>query len=206
MTESKFSEKLYDTVHTKLKEISLLRFSQFSGIENISSDDMDRSTDLTFDHWVCLILVGVPGLKIGFRCHFSSKIARLLTKVVLGDSSSLHPETCHSFIGEYSNLVGGSLKNCLNDELSKIFKGSLPATLTLPQKDPSYDSLDKDQDKENEVKRHMWKLKWDEGEVICASILDIDQNILNKSFPDLEELLKRIQSVTVDDEGDVDYF
>jgi hypothetical protein len=190
--------ELSTIVSSKLKEISKLKFSQFSGIDNIEIVE-DKLNDMKFDHWICYILIATPGLKIGFRCHFTTKLARDLSEKFLGDASDLSDEVCHTFLGEYCNLVGGDLKDRLAKELKKLVED--PDTkLGLPEQSPVNQSL-QDSDMKDQ-RKYMWQLKWDGGDVVCASTLHVDEEKVKENLgDDYKKIIKSMQGIKIDEKG-----
>ena len=138
-------------------------------------ESLDASEiDLTFDHWVSQIELILPGLRVSFRAHYSSKLARRLAETST-HQEGLDPEICQSYMTEFCNLVLGGLKNTL----AEAFSSGNSLNLTLPTSRPSFDTV-------GSVPlegRHAWAYRFkDDLDLVCMARVRIGEEELKRNF------------------------
>lgn len=196
-------EQLYKTLHDTLKEISKARMVAHSKKDNVTLEVLPETGDMSYDHWVSLVMVGFPGIKISFQCHFTTKISRDLTAGVIDPSTPITPESCHSFFTEYCNLVGGGIKNALTDAISKHFFTPKVGDTMLPKKTASFDTF---QNVKSGLRQSVWKLSLGIGDVVCTSDIDISEDEITKHYQgNIEKLVQGITCFEVCDTGEVTF-
>lgn len=164
--------------------------------------ELEPDHDLTYDHWVCVAMVVCKGIRISFRCHYSSKAARELASDRI-KNTKLTPAQCHSYIKEYCNLVSGEVKSALTDVLADLFKAVEKPKMSLPKKKPSFDlgiptSLP--------GKKSIWKLSWGENDLVFSSVIELEKKSIDLSYKeDLEQLIRGITTCQIADNGQVDW-
>lgn len=130
--------------------------------------------DLTFDHWVSQIELVLPGLRVSFRTHYSSKLARRLAETTTRQSG-LDPEVCQSYMTEFCNLVVGGLKNTL----AEAFSSGETLNLTLPTSRPSFDTV-KVLPRES---REAWAYRFsDDLNLVCVARVRLSEEDLKRHF------------------------
>lgn len=181
-----------------LKRFSDQQFKTY--ISDSRIEDLAKSQDLSFDHWVASVLFSTTKASVCFRVHFTSSTSRSL----LANSSKLAPEavkptTAQDFLKEYCNVVMGRIKGILSkevhvDETRKVF---------LPQVDPSFDEFGiVPTGTERVVEEAWWRVLWDGGEIVVYGRAKASGGFTEETLA----ALGAEAIVTMDDEGDIDFF
>ena len=133
------------------------------------------NSDMSFDHWISEIRLCFPVIEISFRTHFTSRIARLFAKAMLGDEQPIDVLVCHSFMTEYCNLTAGGLKNLISDVVNEY---ETPGDLGLPERKPSFDQVRlPDADASQNL---AWKYNTSEGPLVCVASVFIHEEDLGR--------------------------
>jgi hypothetical protein len=202
-------KELYRFLGNHLQGLSKKKFESFLGVKGVEISNCKKSHDLTYDHWVCFIIIGVPGLKFRFKCHFTSKDSRTLAEVILGNSSSdMDAQSCHTVLTEFSNIVGIAFKSAIIDIFQDVFKLDENNNMQpiLPEKRPSYDLGGLDDDFGTEGYYNIWSLSYKDVSIICSNKFLIIEDELAQSYGDKEEFFKRMSLLSIQDKGELDYF
>jgi len=199
-------ELLSFRLHNILEEISLVRLKDYSKRQEITVKSMQKGDNLKFDHWISYILIGTPGIDISFKCHFQSVYARELAAGVLGEEASAKGGAYHNFLNEFCNLTAGTYKNGFRTLMDRYFQEDyehLPE-ISTPTKVPSFDGETVEGSKKGS--KHMLKLVWPSGELICASKLSIDVEVLDQVYKGgVTTVIDNIKLLAIDDGGEVEY-
>ena len=132
--------------------------------------------DMRFDHWISEIRLCFPSIEVSFRAHFTSRIARLFAKAMLGDDQPIDVLVCHSFMTEYCNLTAGGLKNLISDVVAEV---ETPGDLGLPERKPSFDQVTLPD--ANARQSIAWKYETEEGPLVCIASVVINEDDLMRS-------------------------
>ena len=195
--EIKDVEKIFDLVrHSSEGSLSnLLGLTE----SDVSSANLSSGSDLSYDHWVCCIVVAFKEMSISFTIHFMSKTARGLASLGMSKSADqLSPKSCHDFIREYSNVTAGKIKSALQ---GCDFSVENLRDMMLPLQEPSYDMGTIQEQTEGHWLHHWLLDVKDIGEVICSAKVEVTDTGFVDKLQNLDQT-----TVTIDDEGDIDFF
>jgi len=118
---------------------SSARLSQLSGCVRVDPSRPIPGISTGADRWAFRVGVSFEGIALDLHCHYSESTARALAEMTGGRGDSDDVETWHSFIGEYCNLIGGAVENCISGAFRK--QGlSAGGQLQLPVKELSGDA------------------------------------------------------------------
>ena len=166
--------------------------------DEVESKLLDLTEDLTYDHWICCIVVSFKELSITFSVHFSSKAARYFTSAGTGKPiDTLDPKTSHDFMREYCNMTAGAIK----DKLLKCdFESQDVRAVMLPVQKPSFDIGS------HEGKVSGWLSNWrlsfnQQASLICSGKIDSENAGKIKNIEKLDD-----PAIMIDDSGDVEFF
>lgn len=190
-----------------LKKIfNLVNNSSCSALQNltkISDDDMvvkeiNGDGDLSYDHWICCIVVNFEEVSVAFTVHFTSKDARAITSMGTGkSSSSLKPKTNHDFMKEYANLTAGAIK----DTLQKCdFENHKFRETMLPMQKPSFDTVTIDEEDDHWISHWIISLPNDVS-FICSSKVEVTSSNFKEKLKNLDTSI-----MAVDDDGEIEFF
>ncbi len=98
---------------------SSARLSQLSGGQRVDPSRPAPGLPLGDDRWSFQVRVVFDGIDLKLRCHYSESAARRLAELSGGCEEGDGSSTWHSFIGEYCNLIGGAVENCISSSLRK---------------------------------------------------------------------------------------
>jgi hypothetical protein len=166
--------------------------------EMVSSRLLSQNEDLSYDHWICCIVVSFKELSVTFSVHFSSKNARHLTSVGTGKPvGDLQPKTCHDFMREYCNMTAGAIKEKL---LHCDFETPDARAVMLPVQEPSFDTGGL------ALTGNGWISNWmvsynNDLSLICSGKIDSENPAHLKNISKLDT-----KAIMIDDSGDVEFF
>jgi len=159
---------------------------------------LSETEDLSYDHWICCIVVSFKELSVTFSVHFSSKAARRLASVGTGKSvEELNPKTSHDFMREYCNMTAGAIK----DKLLKCdFETQDTRAVMLPVQEPSFDTGSL------EAKEGGWLSNWllsfnQDTSLICSGKIDAENPGKIKNIENLDN-----PAIMIDDSGEIEFF
>jgi len=194
-----FSE-IQVAVQNKLYEMASYQLKSFCKIPAVSVETGVSVEDVQFEHWIILILVDLPAVKIQFRVHFASAVARSLTAGILNKSiEQVNAPTCHSVISEYCNLTGVSFKNHFTNSLRECISQKAVSFYAIPEKRMSRNLV--------QSSPTLWKMVWPEGSLYCSSTISIDKEEFQNLFTcDQVTIAKAIRNINVADEEHIQFF
>ncbi len=160
-----------------LKELvrtaSLSRLKGIANNENIQIAEIAESQKI-LGHWMSLILISGPKMRITFKVNFTADVARSLALwIYQGKATDILTEQAGDFIKEFCNLVGGKLKNTLS--LNDVFMG-----LSLPLMTRSFDDIFFRTSPSLSTIRDRWKLQDGQANIYCAATIEIFERL---NFP-----------------------
>lgn len=160
---------------------------------------MSKDADYSFDHWICSICIQSKQVRVLFRCHYTSSVARQLAATATKKlkPQHLHPLTARDFIQEYCNLVLGSIKSGLSHvKTVEIERKNGTHPVMVSSVEPSYDIVDFTGDDDTE---QVWRLSWDGGksELVCVAKIEI--------FQPLEFSEEDTQQINVNESGQIEF-
>jgi len=161
-------------------------------------EGLDKSTDISQDHWVASVLLDTSKAEIYFRVHFSTVIGRaLLADHLKSDPTSFDPASALDHLKEYCNVIMGRIKGALTSEMdsnsiTKVF---------LPSVDPSYDRYKIiPTGNEKVFEERWWRIVWGGGEFILfarvKSAGGFGESVLKS--------LSQVHVILVDNQGEIE--
>ncbi len=143
-------------------------------------------------HWMSLILVSGPGIKITFKAHFMTKLAQILAAPAYGKTPDRVTEDQGlDFMREFCNLsAGGFKKSLLNHQIK--------TGVSIPIVTRGFDEIFFPQSEEQNVTSDFWMLKSGEDFFYCSVIIEVYQDI---DFSKISENLEEDQN----DQGNVEF-
>lgn len=193
-----------------LKDSSVRVLGQHSKKTGVVSQDAVLTADWREDHWLSKIFVVCSGIHVGFGCHYSTWVARGLAESAF-EEQGLAIDLVQSYVAEYCNRVGGSLKNFLVNNLTQF--GEVDAGLSIPVTRPTYDGgfqqVNFSTQELSAPVRALWHLKWDgggESALWMTYQVKVDEEVISKMKPeDLKKLIENMKNYVVQDEGVLDF-
>jgi hypothetical protein len=165
--------------------------------EDLTTLDLSGSEDLSYDHWICCIVVKFEGLSVVFSVHFTSKAARQLAEISIGKNrDELPPRITHDFMKEYCNLTAGTIK----DRLQKCeFGHDGGSTVMLPSEVPSFDTV-----KLRSEDSH-WLMNWlmshkGQDALIFSGKIEVENAAILSKLSKIDD-----SSIMIDDSGEIDF-
>ena len=182
-----------------LKNFSCQTFSSRYTVSRV--EEFARCRNMNADHWVASVMLPMSKVSVTFRVHFTSvQSRRLLSMQSDATPSSIKPKSAQDSLKEYCNVVMGKLKSVLRSE----FVGDESRKVFVPFVDPSFDKYGLvPSGDEKLVEETWWRIVWDGGEIIAYGKAIAKQAFCEETF---EGLAKESSIVSIDDEGDVDFF
>ncbi len=143
-------------------------------------------------HWMSLILVSGPALKITFKAHFKNKVARLLAAPVYSkEPDALTEEQGLDFMREFCNLTAGSIKKALLNH-------NIKTGVSLPVVTRGFDELFFSSAAMPNVYSDRWTINSPVGEIHCSVNVEVVQPVdFSKITDDVPE--------DSDNSGDVEF-
>ena len=189
-------EKIFDLVRSS--STSSLASLLGTPEEETTCENLDNN-DLSYDHWVCCIVVAFKELSVSFTVHFMSKTARSMASKGMNKSAEeLNPKSSHDFIREYSNVCAGKIKSALQ---GCDFSVENLKDMMLPLQEPSYDTGGIEKQAEGQWLSHWLVNMKDIGNVICAAKVEVNDSSFKDKLQNLDQA-----TMTIDDEGEIDFF
>lgn len=145
-------------------------------------EDNKKHTLHVYSHWMSLILIAGPAIKIVFKVHFQSKAAWSLAAPAFGLSiDNLSVEKSCDFMREFCNLAGGKIKLALSN--SNIETG-----ISLPMLTRGFDDLFLEVHGRKNTRQDYWSCQFEEHYLIFSTIIQssqqIDFSFLTKDYLD----------------------
>ena len=186
-TENSFYDDCFD--YTEKASIRLLETTSNTG--GLCVVNYDPKEDLSYDHWVCSIVVALGEAKVYVEAHFASKTARKVAARALGmEEQKISSSVLIDFMREYLNRIMGDIKDRYQSTEEQV---------SLPQVTPSYDRGVVQQE-EYGLNHRNWKICWSEGQIVlgCYAVSTGDvTNLFVKDTADTD---------TADDDSNIDFF
>lgn len=124
-----------------------------------------------FSHWMSLILISGPALKVTFKAHFKTSVAKLLAAPVFDKTpDDLTEEQGLDFVREFCNLTAGSLKKAL-------LHYSIKTGVSLPVVTRGFDELFFSSGSFHNVYGDRWSVRCPAGEIRCSLSVEVVQPI-----------------------------
>lgn len=154
---------LKDLVRNKVVD-TMVRSARIEGPKVF---EMENQDDFCYGHWMAFIMISGSAIRIMLKLHFKKSTAiTMLGSKAKNESGEKADRMAMDFMKEQCNLMAGALKSSFNN--AKIITG-----LSIPLVTRGFDEAvfsDKvDRSKINDV----WKLEWDEGTIVCSSVIEI---------------------------------
>lgn len=154
--------------------------------------------DFSYDHWICSLLFATAGITVSFSIHFTTKNARTLALAAFGDKGrEMSGASVHDLIKEYANLVMGGVRS----SLQTMLEPNQPprGDVVLPQLEPSYDLVRFD-GKQDAKGRHMWRIRWDGGELFLSANVQLAKDFNPKKLQGFDA-----SALNISNTGDVEF-
>lgn len=160
-----------------------------------------RAGDSALHHpWAFSIYVELGRGRIIFRSFFSTDVGSSLANLDTSkDTKNISLESCHVLFGEFCNLVGGAAKYTFQESFRYFSK----PLLGLPAKQHGGDFTFEKFNYSKEYER-IWGLEWNGQSIICASLIQIDEEGIKDLIKEVKE--RKITSLKVHEGGDVELF
>jgi hypothetical protein len=188
-------DQLFDLVRNS--SASSMKYLIKASDNELITRDLTDTEDLSYDHWICCIVVKFSGLSVIFSVHFTSRIARQLAGIGTGiKMDELSPRVTHDFMREFCNLTAGTIK----DKLRKCnFENPDTTATMLPTQEPSFDTA------KLGPTDSQWLMNWflchkGQDALICSGKIEVENaKVLSK--------LSKINDPTIliDDSGEIDF-
>ncbi|MBF0363545.1 MAG: hypothetical protein HQK49_21170 [Oligoflexia bacterium] len=198
---------LTNIIRRTTREISKIRFSYLSqrnDAEIIEYQQMNETTDRSVRSarrdliYSAEIEINMSDLRIEFRCFYSSDTEKKIIQAQYGDIPLAENEV-PTFLGEFCNLVGGSLKNILQDSFEGL--RSDKNYLSIPK---IISNINPDDFIASKTRNDSWFLKCEKYFILCQIVIQFkkDKNI---SIIDRKIKNKEAEIVFSDNGGEIIY-
>tara|TARA_B100000902_G_C26698183_1_gene615812 strand:+ start:23 stop:592 length:570 start_codon:yes stop_codon:yes gene_type:complete len=157
-TELSFFEDCF----AQTEEASLRILQSSTDIKKLEIVDFNAEEDLTYDHWVCSITVGLGEAQVFIKAHFGSASAREIAskELRLEDKKDMETSVLIDYMREYLNRVMGHIKGRYQ---------STDDTVSVPNITPSYDQgLSEPEENMDNANTRRWKVKWPGSQVVLT--------------------------------------
>lgn len=149
-----------------LRSSSLSRLKSHSKIEDIELAEPDADVPV-FGHWMGIILLSGPDLRVTFKVHYGSRKVRALAASAIGQAAKeLSLNQIADFMREYCNMTAGHLKGFLD-------RGGLEVGISLPLIIRGFDEIFFSAQDGKRVFGEMWKLHYAEAELTCSASVEV---------------------------------
>lgn len=179
-------QMFYQVCFSTVQDCSLEVLKKYTLIPDLRLEEISPSDDMSYDHWIGSIGIGLDGVKVYVKVHFQSRIARML---VSGSSTKLDHVIPYSvildYMKEYLNLIMGDIK--------RIYR-STSETASFPKVIPSYDRGLGEQEL-SDINMNSWKITWNGGHVTIGSYIVSYGNVADLVIPENsnDEKSKRLE-------------
>lgn len=190
--------RVYSLITNILHDASVERLKQLSSNDEIALNFFDEHEASPDTQQLFSITLEIDTLKVVFECYFDENSSRIFSNRHDSNSSDNY-----AIWQEFCNLVGGALKNVLQDNFDCLKQKNLGADIKfgLPKLHPETKKLffSDDQDKEQ-----CWTLSCSGHEIICACNIDICDAQLKTVLNDINEKDENDikPTLTIDEGGD----
>ena len=175
-----------------IREISQLMLNTHSRRTDFILKDL-TTTDQILAHWMALILVSGSNLKITFKAHFATHLAKNLAAPIYGKSTEeLSDEQSLDFMKEFCNLSAGSIKRVLLNIEQKT-------GVSIPVVTRGFDELFFSTSSLPNVFADAWTLTCALGQLHCSAVIELFQPV------DLSQVRVDSDSSGSDNQGDVEF-
>lgn len=182
------SEKLKSLV----RALSLSRLQACSGLKDLRVEPCETTLPV-FGHWMSLIMVAGPCLKIFFKAHYLTDEARALSRNVIGKpTAEIDGARASDFMKEYCNLTAGALKNALGEQ-------QIDAGISLPLLTRGFDEIFSPLPDEKTSFLDRWRIVAPDSGVNCSCLIEVYDDSRLKTLD-----VARAQN-SVKDDGEVEF-
>ncbi len=192
---------LIERVVEAIRGVSIHQLKHLSGRLDLKQVPLENSLSWNTDHWIYSIQVGGPGLKVSFETHFTTQATRELVGDFFVGKTELTPDFCHSFVGEFSNLVGGAIREVLRSTLSEDSGALMGFRQTLPERRPSFDLGLKGPEAMGPCqKSESWELTFSERSLACVVSVEGSPELLTAmgvNLGNIAPILERLDSWSI---------
>ena len=155
-----------DALKAVIREASLSRLRIQSGFEGLQVGPVEGSHRV-LGHWMSLILMSSNNLRLVFKAHYMTKVARQLASKAYGkDFRAVSSRQSSDFMKEYCNMVAGHLKRVFS-------QGNIAMGVSLPLVTRGFDALFFTHSDEKSVFEDSWTLSDEHGSIACSVLLEI---------------------------------
>ncbi|TPV94606.1 MAG: chemotaxis protein CheX [Myxococcales bacterium FL481] len=176
---------LREVLHQAIVASLQRQLRNFVGILETNVRYVDRSTDLSFDHWVSEISAEMVGVRSYLRCHFSSTTARVITDRLLGVEPPHHgADHLLSSIGELCNIAMGAVKRRFVAAFRDHYGVEPELVIATPNTYPSYDQARVH--RADGGRHRVWEIDFGGHALLCEASVEVDVDMLIRDFALLE--------------------
>lgn len=180
-------------LHNALRELvrctSASRMKSLSKRPDVEIQEITENRDI-FAHWMTLIFIAGPSLRITFKTQFSNVMAQCFAEGAYDlKKEQIENHKSQDFIREYCNLVGGYVKNSLIQQ-------KLEVGISLPLVTRGYDNLFFGELSGFDVYNDRWKLVIGGDVCIYCSV----------SIEIMDDFKLSNQNLEFEDSGEVKFF
>ena len=164
-----------DLVHAIFKEASRVAFHHHAKIPDVViSEDVGTNAPV-FGHWMSLILLASPELRMTFKVFFdSTKVKKIASKALNVEVGKVTSPIVADFMREFANVAAGSAKRTL-------FELDIAVGLSLPLVTRGFDEVFSKRGNYGTDSVSNWKLEATEGFLYCSAVIQIlDEQICNE--------------------------
>lgn len=170
MGEFDLSNRGFSQVKDIVRDISVSRLGQYTKLDTRLEEVKGRSFPV-LGHWMALNLCSGQDVKIIFKVHFDTNIARQLCQKAFDEEwQKISLDYAHDFMKEYCNLVSGKLKQVFNSRKIQIGIG-------LPFVTRGFDDVFFEAINGSRSQKYMWKISTASGVLHCSVDIEIHNDV-----------------------------
>tara|TARA_B100001094_G_C17990743_1_gene700061 strand:+ start:339 stop:905 length:567 start_codon:yes stop_codon:yes gene_type:complete len=154
----------YEDCFKFTEESSLTILESITSSDELRHRDFELTEDLTYDHWVCSIMVALGEARVYIEAHFASRTARrIAAKGLRMEEKGLTTSVLIDFMREYLNRIMGDIKSRYLSDAEEV---------SLPQVTPAYDRGIEQGAIDGGMSVRRWKICWPQGQIVlCCHIV-----------------------------------
>lgn len=157
-------------LQTVIRNVSRFQLGSQSKNQNVRIQQL-ASDESVHSHFMCIILVSGPALKITFKSHFKSAAARTLSSPIYSlPEDKITEVQALDFFRELNNLTAGSIKHVLNIQ-------NIDVGLSLPIITRGFDEIFFPRQKSSQHFHDCWQLVSPHTNFICTSTIELFEDV-----------------------------
>lgn len=153
-----------------VRNISRDRLAHQAQTQQIEIHEVD-GRPAVYSHWMAIILISGPGLKITFKTHFKTEVAQAMAAGIYKRAASeVSLVQATDFMRELCNLVAGATK-------ASLLAGKVSVDLSLPIMTRGFDEIFFARAVTRDHAYDHWILRTGAGEIFCTMTADFFEKI-----------------------------